>query len=41
LEESKLAGVPVLVFANKQDLPTALPASEVSINSFLFFFLFY
>lgn len=29
LEEDKLAGVPVLVFANKQDLLSALPASEV------------
>jgi len=26
LEEDKLAGVPVLIFANKQDLINALPA---------------
>ncbi len=30
LQEEKLAGVPLLVFANKQDLPTAAPASEIS-----------
>ncbi len=30
LEEEKLAGVPLLVFANKQDLLNALPASEVA-----------
>eukprot|EP00761_Pharyngomonas_kirbyi_P011952 gb/GECH01011978.1/.p1 GENE.gb/GECH01011978.1/~~gb/GECH01011978.1/.p1 ORF type:complete len:178 (+),score=51.76 gb/GECH01011978.1/:1-534(+) len=30
LEEEKLAGCPILVFANKQDLVTALPASEVA-----------
>jgi ADP-ribosylation factor-like protein 3 len=29
LEEEKLAGVPVLVFANKQDLLNAAPAGEV------------
>ena len=29
-EEDKLAGVPVLVFANKQDLLSAMPASDVS-----------
>lgn len=29
LEEEKLAGIPLLVFANKQDLLNALPASEV------------
>lgn len=29
LQEEKLAGVPLLVFANKQDLPTAAPASEI------------
>lgn len=29
LEEGKLAGVPVLVFANKQDLMSALPPDEV------------
>ncbi len=28
-EEDKLAGVPVLVFANKQDLLSAMPASDV------------
>lgn len=30
LEESKLDGVPVLVFANKQDLPLAARSSEIS-----------
>jgi ADP-ribosylation factor-like protein 3 len=30
LEENKLAGVPLLVFANKQDLVTALPPDEVN-----------
>lgn len=30
LEEEKLSGVPVLVFANKQDLLTAAPASEIA-----------
>jgi len=30
LEEDKLAEVPVLVFANKQDLMNAIPASEIS-----------
>jgi ADP-ribosylation factor-like protein 3 len=30
LSEEKLAGVPVLIFANKQDLPTAAKASEVA-----------
>lgn len=29
-EEDKLAGVPLLVFANKQDLLSALPAADVS-----------
>lgn len=29
LEEEKLAGVPLLVFANKQDLLNAAPAGEV------------
>ena len=29
LDEVKLQGVPLLVFANKQDLPTALPGDEV------------
>ncbi|KAJ3125482.1 ADP-ribosylation factor protein 3 [Nowakowskiella sp. JEL0407] len=33
LEEIKLSGVPLLVFANKQDLINALPASEVRTNS--------
>ena len=28
--ESKLAGVPLLVYANKQDLMNAAPASEIS-----------
>lgn len=30
LEEEKLDGIPLLVFANKQDLLNALPASDVS-----------
>ncbi|BFZ20861.1 hypothetical protein BsWGS_23900 [Bradybaena similaris] len=30
LEEEKLAGVPVLIFANKQDLLTAAKASEIA-----------
>jgi len=30
LAEDKLAGVPLLVFANKQDLLQALPANEIS-----------
>lgn len=30
LEEEKLDGIPLLVFANKQDLLNALPSSEVS-----------
>ena len=30
LQEEKLAGVPLMVFANKQDLPQAISASEVS-----------
>ena len=29
LEDDKVAGVPLLVYANKQDLITALPAEEV------------
>lgn len=29
LEDDKLAGVPILIFANKQDLLTALPADEI------------
>ena len=29
LEEEKLAGVPVLIFANKQDLLNAMPPKEV------------
>lgn len=29
-EEEKLAGVPLLVFANKQDLLSALSAADVS-----------
>ncbi|KAI9363948.1 ADP-ribosylation factor-like protein 3 [Zopfochytrium polystomum] len=32
LEESKLSGVPVLVFANKQDLVNAIPADEIAIG---------
>lgn len=30
LEEEKLAAVPLLIFANKQDLMTAAPASELA-----------
>ncbi|KAG3085750.1 hypothetical protein PI124_g18392 [Phytophthora idaei] len=30
LEEEKLSNVPILVFANKQDLLNALPSSEIS-----------
>ena len=41
LEEEKLAGVPVLVFANKQDLLNAAPAGEVmASSSVLFHFVF-
>ena len=29
LEEDKLAGLPMLIFANKQDLISALPAEEI------------
>ena len=32
VEEDKLAGVPLLVFANKQDLLSALPASDISLG---------
>ena len=35
LEEEKLAGVPVLIFANKKDLMNAMNPDEVSFN-FLF-----
>lgn len=30
MDEEKLSGVPVLIFANKQDLLTAAPASEIA-----------
>lgn len=30
LDEEKLSGVPVLIFANKQDLLTSAPASEIA-----------
>ncbi|XP_045455411.1 ADP-ribosylation factor-like protein 3 [Melitaea cinxia] len=30
LQDEKLRGVPLLVYANKQDLATALPASEIA-----------
>jgi signal recognition particle receptor subunit beta len=30
LKEQELAGVPVLVLANKQDQPTAIPAADVA-----------
>ncbi|KAK3248407.1 ADP-ribosylation factor protein 3 [Cymbomonas tetramitiformis] len=36
LEEDKLAGVPLLVLANKQDLLNALPANEVAEGLNLF-----
>lgn len=32
LEESKLLNVPVLVFANKQDMASALPADEIAVG---------
>ena len=31
-EEDKLAGVPLLVFANKQDLLSSLPAADISVG---------
>ena len=37
LQEDKLAGVPILVFANKQDLLNSLSAKEVTYYSLLFF----
>ena len=30
LEEDKLAGIPLLIFANKQDLLNALPSNDIS-----------
>lgn len=33
LEEEKLGGIPVLVFANKQDLLSALSSDEVRFSS--------
>lgn len=30
LEEEKLGGVPVMIYANKQDLFSAAPASEIA-----------
>lgn len=30
LDEEELRGVPLLVFANKQDVPGSLPAAEIS-----------
>ena len=32
VEEDKLAGIPLLVFANKQDLLSALPAADISVG---------
>mmetsp|Transcript_20413 Transcript_20413/g.31228 ORF Transcript_20413/g.31228 Transcript_20413/m.31228 type:complete len:90 (-) Transcript_20413:135-404(-) len=32
LEEEKLAGVPLLILANKQDLLNALPPDDISIG---------
>ena len=29
LQEDKLAGIPLLIYANKQDLISALPAEEI------------
>ena len=29
LQEDKLAGIPMLIYANKQDLISALPAEEI------------
>lgn len=34
LQETKLQKVPLLIFANKQDLVTALPGDEVIIIGF-------
>lgn len=31
-EEEKLAGVPIMVFANKQDLLSAIPASDIAVG---------
>lgn len=31
MADPKLANVPVLIFANKQDLATALPADEITV----------
>ncbi len=40
LQEAKLSKVPVLIFANKQDLPTSLSAEEVFlIIIFIKFFI--
>lgn len=30
MEDEKLSGVPLLVYANKQDLPNSLPAAELA-----------
>ncbi len=35
LEEEKLGGIPVLIFANKQDLLSALSSDEVRIRKVL------
>lgn len=35
-QEEKMAGVPVLVLANKQDLLTAMPADEIASGLSLF-----
>lgn len=32
LQNEKLAGIPVLILANKQDLATAMPADEITIE---------
>lgn len=32
LSDEKLKGVPILIFANKQDLATALPADQITVS---------
>jgi ADP-ribosylation factor-like protein 3 len=39
LEEEKMINVPILVFANKQDLMHALPADEVNSKTSLYLIL--
>ena len=40
LEEEKLAGVPLLIFANKKDLMNAMTPDEVSVYSEIRFRMF-